>query len=154
MRLIHLILFIVVIIFLPKNVAFSADTPSFQENVLTIPTINTPEQTGQFQDATFELTPQGTWQLLDFKQIGTQGLGMEGVVDKVEIITTDSFPVQVLLRVTGYFSNGCPSIGQINHHLKDNHFDVIINSISPTGDIACTQAIEPFRRIFHYPFMG
>jgi hypothetical protein len=154
MRFIHRFLLIGTTLLLPINFAFSADTPNFQENILTIPTINTPEQVGQFQDVRFELTPQGTWQLLEFKQVGTQGLGLAGIVDKVEKIKTESFPVQILLRVTGYFSNGCPSIGQINHRLTDNHFDVVINSISSTEFIICTAAIEPFRRIIPLPVYG
>ena len=156
MHLIRIFSFICAVFLLQTNHAFSADTPTFQDGVLTIPTINTPTQVGQFQAVTFELTAQGDWQLLEFQKIGTQGLGLEAIVDEVELVKTDAVPVQVLIRVTGYFFDGCSSIGQINHRLEDNHFDIIINSIHPTPieQFACGAVITPFRKTIPLPIYG
>ncbi len=141
---------------LPISPAFSSDTPTFADGLLTIPTVNTPDQVGQFQAVTFESTDQDGWQLLDFQETGIQGLGLDAMIEAVELVKTDAVPVQILLRVTGYFSDGCPSIGQINHRLEDNQFEVVIHSTRPTPieEFACTQAIVPFRETISLPVYG
>ncbi|MDP1558876.1 MAG: hypothetical protein Q8K59_08715 [Nitrosomonas sp.] len=152
MRLVPIFSFVGTLFLLQIGHAFSTDAPVFQDGLLIIPTINTPDQVGQFQDARFELTAQGAWQLLDFKEVGAQGLGL-AKVDKVELIKTDAFPVQVMLRVTGYFSDGCTGMGQINHRLENDQFNIIINATRP-AELICTQAIVPFRRIIPLPVYG
>ncbi len=154
MRLIRTFSFIGIIFLLQTSLSFSSDTPTFQDGLLIIPTTNTPSQVGQYQDITFEFTAQSGWKLLDFKEIGTQGLGLEAMIEAVELVKTDVIPVQVLLRVTGYFSNGCPSIGQINHRLEDNQFEIAITSNGPTELVACTAAIVPFRKTISLPVYG
>ena len=148
--------FICTVFLLPISPAFSSDTPTFQDGLLTIPTVNTPDQVGQFQAVTFESTDQDGWQLLDFQETGIQGLGLDAMIEAVELVKTDAVPVQILLRVTGYFSDGCPSIGQINHRLEDNQFEVVIHSTRPTPieEFACTQAIVPFRETISLPVYG
>lgn len=156
MRLIRAFSIVGIIFLLPTSPVFSADTPTFQDGLLSIPTVNTPTQVGQYQAVTFEFTAQDGWQLLNFKEVGTQGLGLEAMVEAVELVKTDVIPVQVLLRVTGYFSGGCPSIGQINHRLEDNQFEVVIHSTRPTPveEFACTAAIVPFRKTIPLPVYG
>ena len=56
---------------LPINVALGADAPVYKDGLLTIPSVNTAEQVGQYQDVTFKLNEQGNWQLSSFKAIGT-----------------------------------------------------------------------------------
>ena len=148
--------FICTVFLLPISPAFSSDTPTFADGLLTIPTVNTPDQVGQFQAVTFEFTDQDGWQLLDFQETGIQGLGLDAMIEAVELVKTDAVPVQILLRVTGYFSDGCPSIGQINHRLEDNQFEVVIHSTRPTPieEFACTQAIVPFRETISLPVYG
>ena len=154
MKYIRSLSFISTIFLLQISHAFSTDTPTFQDGLLTIPTTNTPSQVGQYQDITFGFTAQSGWKLLDFKEIGTQGLGLEAMIEGVELVKTDAIPVQVLLRVTGYFSNGCPNIGQINHRLEDNQFEIAITSNGPTELVACTAAIVPFRKTIPLPVYG
>ena len=148
--------FICTVFLLPISPAFSSDTPTFADGLLTIPTVNTPDQVGQFQAVTFESTNQDGWQLLGFQETGIQGLGLDAMIEAVELVKTDAVPVQILLRVTGYFSDGCPSIGQINHRLEDNQFEVVIHSTRPTPieEFACTQAIVPFRETISLPVYG
>ncbi len=156
MKFIYTFSLISAIFLLPISQAFSSDTPIFADGLLTIPTVNTPTKVGQYQDVTFEFTDQSGWQLQDFKEVGTPGLGLEAMIEAVELVKTETIPVQVLLRVTGYFSDGCPSIGQINHRLEDNQFEVVIHSTRPTPieDFACTQAIVPFRETISLPVYG
>lgn len=142
-------------LFLQINSAMSAEAPVFQDGLLTIPTVNTPNQVGQYQAVTFEFTAQDGWQLLDFKEVGTRGLGLDAMIEAVELVKTDTVPVQVLLRVTGYFSDGCPSLGQINHRLEGNQFEVVIHSNTETELLlACTAAIVPFRKTIPLPVYG
>jgi len=156
MKFIRIFSLISAIFLLPISQAFSSDTPTFEDGLLTIPTVNTPTQVGQYQAVTFEFTAQDGWQLLDFKEMGTQGLGLDAMIEAVELVKTDAVPVQVLLRVTGYFSNGCPSIGQINHRLDNNQFEVVIHSTRPTPieEFSCTAAIVPFRETISLPVYG
>lgn len=154
MKLIRTFSFICTIFLLLTNPTFASDTPTFEDGLLTIPTVNTPAQVGQYQAVTFEFTDQDGWQLLDFKEVGAEGLGTDIGIEDVELVKTDAFPVQVLLRVTGSFSNGCPSIGQINHRLEDNQFEIVIHSNHPTGSVPCTAAVVPLRITISLPVYG
>ena len=128
------ILFLLSIALLPINLAFGADPPFYKDGLLTIPSVNTAEQVGKYQDATFRLTEQGLWQLLSVKAIGGADpnvIGTSGIalllIDMVEVVKVDSFPVQVFLRVSGALSP-CfnSSLGQINQRLEHNRFDITI----------------------------
>ncbi len=156
MKFIYIFSLISAIFLLTISHAFASDTSIFEDGLLTIPTVNTPTQVGQYQDVTFEFTDQSGWQLMGFKEVGTEGLGLEAMIEAVELVKTDMIPVQVLLRVTGYFSNGCPSIGQINHRLDENQFEVVIHSTRPTPieEFACTAAIVSFRETISLPVYG
>lgn len=154
MHFIRIFSFISAIFLLPISQAFSSDTPTFEDGLLTIPTVNTPTQVGQYQAVTFEFTAQDGWQLLDFKEVGTQGLGLEAMIEAVELVKTDTVPVQILLRVTGYFSDSCPSVGQINHRLEDNQFEIVIHSTRPIESFTCIVAIAPFRKTIPLPVYG
>lgn len=142
MHLIRILSFIGIIFLLPIGPALSSDTPTFQDGLLSIPTVNTPSQVGQYQAVIFEFSAQNGWQLLDFKEADTQGLGLEAMIEGVDLVKTDIIPVQVLLRVPDYFSCGCLSIGQINHRLEDNPFEGVIHSNrpTPTASIEATTA--------------
>ncbi len=108
--------------------AFAADNPSYQNGVLTIPSIDTAAQVGQYQDATFKFMSDGTWTLLTFNELNNSKLRL-APIDKVEVITTPSFPVQVLLKVTAGYDSSCGSLGPIHQRFANNKFDVVINSI-------------------------
>ncbi|WP_406662333.1 hypothetical protein V7O66_06415 [Methanolobus sp. ZRKC3] len=69
------------------------------------------------------------------------------VVEDVEILILESFPVQIHAVATGYLPDGCTEIddGSIEIELNDNTFDVTIETIRPK-DMACTEAIVPFEQ--------
>ncbi len=155
MRLIRAFSIVGIIFLLPTSPAFSSDTPTFQDGLLSIPTVNIPTQIGQYQAVTFEFTAQNGWELLDFKEVGTQGLGLEAMIDAVELVKTNAVPVQILLRITGYFSDPCANIGQINHRLEGNRFEIVMNSTRATDTvIACAAVIAPFRKTIPLPVYG
>ncbi len=130
--------------------AYSESAPLYKDRVLTIPSVSTSEQVGQYQDLIFNYTPQGTWQLSDLKSIGTR-IGTAAVnltwITKVDVIKTDGFPVQVFLRVNGtYESCNSGKFGQINQRMVDNRFDIAItyNSTVSSVPVACLPSLLNF----------
>ena len=137
------------------RVALGAGSPVFKDGLLTIPSVNTADQVGKYQDITFKLTEQGLWQLLGVKAIGAAVTGVPAIgiasIDKVDVVKTDSFPTQVFLRVSGVYT-GCPreTIGQFNQRLENNRFDIAITTNfirhDPVLLFACTADIVRYVR--------
>jgi hypothetical protein len=67
----------------------------------------------------------------------------EAVVESVELIMLESFPVQVQAVAKGYMPDGCTSIDQITQTQQGNVFEVKITTKRP-ADAMCTQALVPF----------
>ena len=123
---------ILAIALLPISFAFGADAPVYKDGVLTIPTVNTAEQVGKYQDVTFKLNEQGLWQLSSLKGIEIVILESDirlVPIISVEVVKTDTFPTQIFLRATGGLG-GCYSLtlGQINQRQEGNRFDVAITA--------------------------
>ena len=124
---------------------------SFNNNYLTIPSVDTVDQVGRYQNVTFELTDQGTWLLLDV----SESLG-NTYIDGVRVVMSDSFPVQVFLQINGQLI-GCGGLGAINQRLKNEQlFEVLINEapVANPGEMACTADLKPFETIVALPVYG
>ncbi|KHD05590.1 hypothetical protein PN36_07025 [Candidatus Thiomargarita nelsonii] len=146
----YLIFFITVIGFSALNIVFADNNPTFQDGILILPSVDSPEKAGAYQNVRFKLTENNEWELLDFVIIKELQY-----IDKVEIIKTDSFPIQVFLKVAGNI-DGCSKIGQISYKLLEKRFDVWIYSIVDekfsTGDIVlCAAGFIPFTTIIPLP---
>ncbi len=136
---------------IPNNPANVTDShPTFQDGILLLPSVDSPERGGEYQNVKFKLTTEGEWQLLDFvipKELQQ--------IDKVEVIKTDSFPIQVFLRVVGNFTSGCQEMGQINYQLLGKKFEVWMYSNVgekfSSGEFSCTQGFVPFTHIIPLP---
>ncbi len=129
-------------------------SPSYQDGILTIPRVDTPEQAGNFQDAMFQFDDQaGVWRLLDYK-VKKINVPLENT--NVELIITDSFPVQVFLKVSGEFSSDCGYFFINNKRLKDGRFEVImhISSVQSTNQLSCFTAVTPFEEIIPLSVYG
>jgi len=128
------------------NLCLAQDTPSFEDNLLTIPIANTSDAPGIFQDIVLRLEETGEIELVDFKT------GVElynSSITSVEIIQTESFPVQVFVKLQGQFNNGCPAVGQIVARRENNHFTIkayLANNIWLLNPelILCTLSIVPY----------
>lgn len=119
--------------------------PTYQNGMLTIPRIDTPDQPGNFLNAIFKDNKQGNWQLLSVKTANQYPL-IKAPITAVKLIVTDSFPVQVFLNVKGSVG-GCLSLGQINQRLVNNRFEVAIHAEYPDlppGTYACTANVTAF----------
>lgn len=127
------------------------DYPTYENGVLTLPRVDTPEQIGRYQGATLQLTEQGDWQLTDVREMGQLGQGlMQVIATAVEVVKSDGFPVAVLLRASGD-RIGCGYISPERIHQRriGNHFDVLISvqlsDEAIQGEIMCAAAYTYFK---------
>jgi len=64
-------------------------------------------------------------------------------VESIEILTLESFPVQIQVIAEGYLPDGCTEIDEIKTETEGNTFNINITTKRPKEAI-CTQAIESF----------
>jgi inhibitor of cysteine peptidase len=64
-------------------------------------------------------------------------------VERIQIITLESFPVQIQVTAEGYLPDGCTEIDEIKKEREGNVFNINISTKRPK-DAVCTQAIESF----------
>jgi len=69
----------------------------------------------------------------------------EAVVDSVEFLTLESFPVQINAIVRGNLPDGCTAIGEITQSRADNAFVIHIATTRPK-DQFCTEALVPYEQ--------
>jgi len=121
------------------------NAPSYENGVLTIPRVDTPDQVGNYQDAVLRFNPKlSTWVLQQV--IPAKFNSSNPRIKSVNVfVINDSFPTQVFLQVIGDFT--CGEFGQINIGRKENLFDIQI-SVTPTPPgQACTTDITEFVRV-------
>lgn len=139
---------------LPIAPVIAADNSTYQSGVLTIPSIDTPEQVGQYLNATLSLAPNSTWILSNYDVLGAKGL-VFAPTTQVDVVTTSSFPVQVLLKVSGSFPNGCGTLGTTHQRLVGNRFDVSLTASYPYPlNLLCTQIVREFVKTIPLPVYG
>jgi hypothetical protein len=148
MRSFHTTIFLA--LFLPAAAALGEDYPVYDNGVLTLPRVDAPDQVGQYQGATFLLTPQGTWELTGLQVRGTETL-YPVAVDSVEVVKTGTAPVSVYLRVYKYNDRACDYAGpkQAHQRLTGTRFEVDVSAprmpSSPDDPIICTGDIRNYR---------
>lgn len=131
---------------------FSGSTPDiehprYQDGKLTIPRVDTSAQAGRYQDVQLQFNAAAnTWTLTNFRDsLIVPGQGV--YLDQVETIVIESFPVQVLLKVSGNFPSGCGGFGQINQRMQSNKFEIAMHhALIPPGTL-CAMALVPFEKI-------
>jgi inhibitor of cysteine peptidase len=64
-------------------------------------------------------------------------------VESIDILTLESFPVQIHVIAEGYLPDGCTEIDEIKTEKEGNNFNINITTKRPK-DAICTQAIENF----------
>ena len=65
------------------------------------------------------------------------------LVDSIELIILESFPVQISLKARGTLPNGCTSIDDVSINRNGNEFDINITTVA-AADAICTQVLVPF----------
>ena len=64
-------------------------------------------------------------------------------VKSIQIVTLESFPVQIQVIAKGYLPDGCTEINEIKNEREGNAFNITISTKRPKGAF-CTQAIKSF----------
>jgi inhibitor of cysteine peptidase len=64
-------------------------------------------------------------------------------VKSIQIVTLESFPVQIQVIAKGYLPDGCTKIDEIKNESEGNAFNITISTKRPKGAL-CTQAIKSF----------
>ncbi len=123
------------------NASFSLaeQAASFNNNVLSIPNVDTPDKIAQYQNVQLKLAPDGRWDLLKANEYKT------AQIDTLDLKVTETFPVQIFAVITGNLPNGCYSLGSINQRRLDNRFELSISQIQLQTFAVCTQALVPFK---------
>lgn len=67
----------------------------------------------------------------------------EAIVDSIELMIVESFPVQVSVRVRGELPDGCTEIDQIETTQEGQQFNIVMTTLRP-ADMICTEALVPF----------
>jgi hypothetical protein len=145
---------IAIIALLPtQRSVFALDNPIYQNGILTIPHVDTPEMVGKYLDIKMTPTNEGTWKLDTYKEAGTRQFRLQD--SNVDLIVTNSLPRQVLLSLTGYYACHYPPIGQINYRLDNNVFDITVHDPNEYKEITFCPAITLyFQRTISLPVFG
>ena len=79
----------------------------------------------------------------------------DAIVEEVNILLMESFPVQVLVIARGYLPDGCTQIDDryISFNEEENTFNLQITTKRP-ADAICTQAIVPFEESIYLDVYG
>lgn len=122
---------------LMSNPVISADLPTiiehptYHDGTLYIPRVDTEQQAGHYLDATLQFdNASGMWKLLDFyNAFPTEDIAKAGLMnpEKLEIIVTGSSPIQVFLKTTVKFADGCIRYGQINQRRVGSTFEIVMH---------------------------
>ncbi|MCL7413672.1 MAG: protease inhibitor I42 family protein [ANME-2 cluster archaeon] len=75
------------------------------------------------------------------------------VVENIDIMILESFPVQVMVKAAGYLPDGCTKIDNVTTSREGNTFTIGITTIRP-ADAICTQAIAPFEESIPLNVLG
>ena len=65
-------------------------------------------------------------------------------VDRIEIVTMESFPVQITVIAEGFLPDSCTEIGAITRDRNGKAFTVTIGTVRDPN-LICAQATVPFR---------
>ncbi len=69
----------------------------------------------------------------------------EAVVEDVEILFLESFPLGVHAVASGYLPDPCTDIDEVSVERDGNHFEVLITTLRE-ADVMCAQVIEEFEQ--------
>jgi inhibitor of cysteine peptidase len=75
------------------------------------------------------------------------------VVEDIDVMLLESFPVQVRVVARGYLQDSCTKIARVNQTREGNTFKVGIITERPSGAM-CTQVIVPFEETISLDVAG
>lgn len=110
--------------FADENPVYSGDSQH-----LTVPVIDTDEQSGFFQDVELEFAGGDLWRLTKVRE----GIPITGSIKFAHVVKVESNPVQVLIRVIAEFRKKCEQPGHITQRRTGNTFEVAVYYLNDTG---------------------
>ncbi len=72
---------------------------------------------------------------------------LDAIVDQVDILLKESYPVQVDLVISGHLPDSCSELERITQELDGDRIIVRVVAARP-ADAVCTQALEPFETTY------
>jgi len=73
-------------------------------------------------------------------------------VEEIDILTLESFPVQIFVIASGYLPDPCTEIYQISQEREGNTFFITIETYRSPG--FCIQVIAPFKEVIPLQVYG
>jgi len=128
-----------------------SENPEYASSRLTIPAVDANGKPGFFQDVVIEPAGDNLWRVAELYEAVPIS-----VIEQVEVVRTDSSPVQIFLKLSGTFRSGCGEVDQVSHTVNDKHFTVVAyyKLDKQPGQISCTQALVPFTYTIALPVFG
>lgn len=80
--------------------------------------------------------------------------GEDAMVDSLEVILLESFPVQAQVRVSGNLPDGCTELHEITAAQEGQEFILSLTTRRPAGDVMCTEALVPFEETVGLEIQG
>jgi inhibitor of cysteine peptidase len=75
------------------------------------------------------------------------------LVEDIDILILESFPVQVNVVARGNLPDGCTTINEVIQERDGNTFRVTITTVRPVG-MVCTEALVPFEKVIALDVYG
>lgn len=85
---------------------------------------------------------------------GEFSYGQNAIVESVDVILLESFPVQAQVQVSGNLPDGCTELDEISVEQEGQEFILTLTTRRPTGDVMCTQALVPFEEVVDLDVRG
>ncbi len=136
-------------------VAMSAEsenerTPHYNNETLSVPVVDADTQPALFQDGEFVFDAAiNAWRLISFRVTPI----IEGFIKHVELIKTDTSPVQVFLKISTP-DIACNTPGRIGLRKIGNRFDVSAGFTPLPPGMSCAAVVVPFEATVPIPVFG
>jgi pimeloyl-ACP methyl ester carboxylesterase len=111
-----------------------------------MPTPTVPVEPEQQPAATTEPAPEPT-------TVEGQIITAKAMVENIEILLLESFPIQVNVVAQGNLPDGCTEIAEITEEQEGNAFEITITTSRP-ADKMCTQMLVPFEEVISLDVVG
>ena len=80
--------------------------------------------------------------------------GQNAIVEDLDVLLMESFPLQARAVVKGYLRDGCTELYEIEVERDGVEFMITLTTRRPTGDVACTEALVPFEESVNLEIEG
>ncbi len=100
-----------------------------------------------------DLTPTTAADLVPTPTVATEPVRGQATVDSIQVLTLESFPVQVNVLARGELPDGCTNIDQVISQRVESEYRVVITTLRQP-DAVCTQAVVPFEETIPLDVVG